>query len=132
MLPDQFPPGSSGNSVTKMYQLSKKNKDTEEYFVGGRSFKGWVLGLSMVGTSISSQFPAEFAPVVEDIANVKLERDYNLDAPQGVAGRNSDNTFIQKMLGWAPALPLEEGMKRTYTWIEQQYADRKAGKRTVS
>ncbi|RKX29281.1 MAG: sodium:solute symporter, partial [Verrucomicrobia bacterium] len=36
------------------YYFSKKNKDTEEYFVGGRSFKGWVLGLSMVGTSISS------------------------------------------------------------------------------
>jgi GDP-D-mannose 3',5'-epimerase len=64
---------------------------------------------------------------VENIAGVKLERVYDLDAPQGVAGRNSDNTFIKEMLDWEPDTPFNEGIARTYTWIEQQYNDRKAG-----
>jgi nucleoside-diphosphate-sugar epimerase len=74
----------------------------------------------------------DLVSMAEKIGGVTLKRTHKLDAPTGVAGRNSDNTFIQKVLGWAPSLPLEEGMKRTYTWIEQQFADRKAGKRTVS
>jgi len=61
-----------------------------------------------------------------------LKREHDLDAPKGVAGRNSDNTFIQQVLGWEPSTPLEDGLKKTYEWIEQQYLDRKAGKRTVS
>jgi GDP-D-mannose 3', 5'-epimerase len=68
---------------------------------------------------------------IEEIGGVKLERKYQLDAPIGVAGRNSDNTFIQKVLRWEPNTPLKEGLKPTYAWIEQQYFDRKAGKRVV-
>jgi nucleoside-diphosphate-sugar epimerase len=68
---------------------------------------------------------------IEEIAGVKLNRTYKLDAPKGVAGRNSDNTMIQQVLGWEPNLPLKEGLKHTYQWIEQQYADRKMGKRVV-
>jgi nucleoside-diphosphate-sugar epimerase len=60
-----------------------------------------------------------------------MERKYVLDAPRGVAGRNSDNTMIKAILGWEPNLPLKEGLKTTYQWIEEQYADRKAGKRVV-
>jgi len=74
----------------------------------------------------------DLVSITEKIGGIKLERQHDMDAPRGVAGRNSDNTFIQKVLGWAPSTPLEEGMKKTYAWIEQQYADRKAGKRTVS
>ena len=74
----------------------------------------------------------ELAIVAEEIAGVQLKRTYNLDAPQGVAGRNSDNTMIQKILGWEPDTLLQEGLAKTYAWIEQQYLDRKAGKRTVS
>ncbi len=74
----------------------------------------------------------DLVSITEKIGGIKLERQHDLDAPIGVAGRNSDNTFIQKVLGWAPGIPLEEGMKKTYAWIEQQYSDRKAGKRTVS
>ena len=70
----------------------------------------------------------DLVSMIEDIAGVKLERHYKLDAPQGVAGRNSDNTFIQQVLGWHPDTPLREGMQKTYAWIQQQYADRKAGK----
>jgi len=67
---------------------------------------------------------------IEDIAGVKLERHYDLDAPRGVAGRNSDNTFIQQVLEWEPDTSLREGMEKSYAWISQQYADRKAGKPT--
>jgi nucleoside-diphosphate-sugar epimerase len=58
--------------------------------------------------------------VVEDIARIKLKRRYNLDAPKGVNGRNSDNTLIQKMLGWEPSIPLRTGMEKTYAWIYDQ------------
>ena len=68
---------------------------------------------------------------IEEIGGVKLHRTYDPTAPKGVAGRNSDNTFINEVLGWEPCIPLKEGLKTTYAWIEQQYADRKAGKRTV-
>jgi nucleoside-diphosphate-sugar epimerase len=68
--------------------------------------------------------------MLEEIAGINLERHYDLNAPRGVAGRNSDNTFIQQILGWEPDTPLRKGMERTYAWIKQQYADRKAGKPT--
>jgi len=68
----------------------------------------------------------------EKAGGVKLDRNYKLDAPKGVRGRNSDNTLIKQLLGWEPNLPLEEGLAKTYAWIEQQYNDRKAGKPTVS
>jgi nucleoside-diphosphate-sugar epimerase len=70
--------------------------------------------------------------VAEEIGGVELERAHDMDAPQGVAGRNSDNTFIKKVLGWEPDTPFKDGLKSTYDWIEQQYNDRKAGKRTIS
>jgi nucleoside-diphosphate-sugar epimerase len=69
----------------------------------------------------------ELVSIIEEIGGVTLEREYLLDAPRGVAGRNSDNTFIQQVLGWEPNTPLREGMAKTYAWIKQQYADRKAG-----
>ena len=74
----------------------------------------------------------DLVSIAEKIGGIKLERHHDMNAPRGVAGRNSDNTFIQQVLRWAPSTPLEEGMKKTYAWIEQQYKDRKAGKRTVS
>jgi nucleoside-diphosphate-sugar epimerase len=66
---------------------------------------------------------------VEKIAGKKLKRTYKLDAPLGVAGRNSDNTFIKKVLGWEPNTPLDKGLAITYQWIKGQYNARKAGKR---
>jgi GDP-D-mannose 3',5'-epimerase len=74
----------------------------------------------------------DLVSLAEKIGGVKLEREYDLDAPKGVAGRNSDNTFIRQVLGWEPNTPLEEGLTKTYDWIEQQYNDRKAGKHTVT
>jgi nucleoside-diphosphate-sugar epimerase len=68
--------------------------------------------------------------MIEEIAGVMLERKYQLDAPRGVAGRNSDNTMIKEFLGWEPNIPLRQGMEQTYRWIDSQYHDRKAGKPT--
>lgn len=66
--------------------------------------------------------------IVEDIAGVKLKRTYNLDAPKGVNGRNSDNTKIQEYLGWEPSIALRDGMERTYRWIYDEFMAReKAG-----
>ena len=68
---------------------------------------------------------------VERIAGVKLKRSYDLSAPRGVAGRNSDNTFIKKMLKWEPNTSLDDGLKATYKWIKEQYHARKQGRRVV-
>jgi GDP-D-mannose 3', 5'-epimerase len=63
--------------------------------------------------------------IVEDIAGYKLKRSYDLDAPKGVRGRNSDNTLIKQYLDWAPSYPLAEGMKKTYAWIKEQMINEK-------
>ena len=69
--------------------------------------------------------------LAEEIGGVKLQRTYDLDAPKGVAGRNSDNTFIQSVLGWEPNTPLRAGLEKTYRWIEEQHALKKAGQQVV-
>jgi nucleoside-diphosphate-sugar epimerase len=63
----------------------------------------------------------QLVDMVEDIAKVKLKRIYDLDAPKGVMGRNSDNTLIKKYLGWEPDIPLRQGLEKTYAWIYDQY-----------
>ncbi len=73
----------------------------------------------------------ELVSLAEGIGNVKLTHKYDLDAPRGVAGRNSDNSFIKQVLGWEPATLFKEGLTKTYAWIEQQYYKRKAGMRVV-
>jgi GDP-D-mannose 3',5'-epimerase len=68
---------------------------------------------------------------VEKIATVQLERSYDLDAPRGVAGRNSDNTFIKSVLNWEPNTPLDVGLRHTYEWIKEQYYSRKQANHAV-
>jgi nucleoside-diphosphate-sugar epimerase len=62
----------------------------------------------------------QLVDIVEDIAGVQLTRRYNLDAPKGVRGRNSDNTLILERLNWEPSTSLADGMEKTYTWIYDQ------------
>jgi nucleoside-diphosphate-sugar epimerase len=62
----------------------------------------------------------ELVDLVEGIAGVTLDRNYDLSAPQGVRGRNSDNTLISERLGWSPSISLEEGLQNTYKWIFDQ------------
>jgi GDP-D-mannose 3',5'-epimerase len=71
----------------------------------------------------------ELLSKIERIAGVKLNRKYDLTAPRGVAGRNSDNTFIKKVLKWEPDTKLDMGLAFTYKWIKEQYYHRKAGRR---
>jgi nucleoside-diphosphate-sugar epimerase len=66
----------------------------------------------------------QLVDIVEQIAGVTLKRRYNLSAPKGVNGRNSDNTLIQKLMGWEPDTKLRDGMERTYRWIHDQMAGR--------
>ncbi len=63
----------------------------------------------------------QLVDIAEDIAGIKLKRSYNLGAPKGVNGRNSDNTKIQEYLGWEPSIRLRDGMAKTYAWIHEQY-----------
>lgn len=58
--------------------------------------------------------------VVSEIAGISVDRVYDMTKPQGVHGRNSDNTLIKSLLGWEPKTPLQTGLEKTYQWIEQQ------------
>jgi GDP-D-mannose 3',5'-epimerase len=62
----------------------------------------------------------QLVDIAEEIAGVKLKRNYNLSAPKGVNGRNSDNTLIQEKLNWAPSIRLRAGLALTYAWIENE------------
>jgi len=68
---------------------------------------------------------------VERIAGVKLDRRHDLTAPLGVAGRNSDNSFIKNVLNWEPNTSLDVGLKATYLWIKEQHEKRKTGQTVV-
>ncbi len=63
----------------------------------------------------------QLVSIAEEIAGVKLIRHYKLDAPKGVAGRNSDNAKIQQYLGWEPDTRLRDGMEKTYRWIHEEF-----------
>jgi GDP-D-mannose 3', 5'-epimerase len=62
----------------------------------------------------------QLVDIVEEIAGIKLDRKYDLNAPKGVNGRNSDNTKIKEYLGWEPSIRLQAGLAKTYEWIESQ------------
>ena len=62
----------------------------------------------------------QMVSILEDIAGITLERHYKLDAPQGVRGRNSDNTLFHSIYGWEPSITLRDGLERTYSWIYDQ------------
>jgi GDP-D-mannose 3', 5'-epimerase len=68
----------------------------------------------------------QLVDIAEDIAGIKLNRSYNLSAPKGVNGRNSDNTLIQKVFGWEPSTRLRDGLERTYDWIYGQMTSKSA------
>jgi GDP-D-mannose 3', 5'-epimerase len=62
----------------------------------------------------------QLVDIVEDIAGIQLKRTYQLDAPTGVRGRNSDNARLQAAIGWSPATTLRYGLERNYAWILDQ------------
>jgi len=62
----------------------------------------------------------ELVDIVAGIAGKKIKKKHDLTKPQGVRGRNSDNTRLREVLQWQPSVPLEEGLKETYSWITNQ------------
>lgn len=62
----------------------------------------------------------DLVSVVEKVAGTSVERSYDLSAPLGVRGRNSDNTRIKQILGWEPSTSLEDGIAKTYAWVFNQ------------
>jgi nucleoside-diphosphate-sugar epimerase len=58
--------------------------------------------------------------IIQDLAQIKVKRKYNLSAPKGVRGRNSDNSFILENLNWEPKTSLIDGLEKTYKWIYQE------------
>ena len=66
--------------------------------------------------------------LVEEIAGLKLKRRYNLSAPKGVNGRNSDNTLIKKLFNWEPSTRLRDGLEKTYRWIYDQMTKKSSAK----
>src|ERR1700731_3167513 len=74
----------------------------------------------------------QLVDLVEEIGGVKLKRNYNLGAPKGGNGRNSDNTLIRKIFDWEPSTRLRDGLERTYRWIHEQMAPRSATRSTVA
>jgi nucleoside-diphosphate-sugar epimerase len=64
----------------------------------------------------------EMVTILEDIAGIQVKRNHNLSAPQGVRGRNSDNTLIRERYGWEPSITLREGLEQTYRWIYDRLA----------
>lgn len=73
----------------------------------------------------------QLVDIAEEIAGIKLKRTYNLGGPKGVNGRNSDNTLIQKYVGWEPNTALRTGLEKTYRWIYDQYLAREKGETGV-
>ena len=61
----------------------------------------------------------QLADIAADAAGIEIEK-VHIDGPMGVRGRNSDNTKLREVLGWQPQIPLEDGIARTYVWIEDQ------------
>jgi len=69
----------------------------------------------------------EMVDIIAKIANKNIGKNHLLDKPQGVRGRNSDNTLCQQVLGWTPKVSLEEGLVPTYKWIEGEVQKSKNG-----
>jgi nucleoside-diphosphate-sugar epimerase len=74
----------------------------------------------------------QLVDIAEEIAGVRLARRYNLDAPKGVRGRNSDNALIRERLGWEPDTPLATGLEQTYAWIHDQLTGSRARVRAAT
>ena len=73
----------------------------------------------------------QLVDMVEELAGITVRRQYDVSAPKGVRGRNSDNTMIRERLGWEPSTPLRIGLERTYRWIYDELAARiRSGRRS--
>ena len=93
--------------------------------------KMWSSGYSEPMNLGSSEMVSinQLIDMIEQIAGIQVKRKYDLTKPQGVRGRNSDNTLIKQVTGWEPSTNLQNGLEKTYAWIEEQIEQ---GKQDVS
>ena len=84
--------------------------------------KMWDSGYSKALNLGSSEMVSvnQLIDMIEDIAGIKVKRNYDTTKPQGVRGRNSDNTLIKNIIGWEPSIKLKDGLKKTYDWIYKE------------
>ncbi|HSB28593.1 MAG TPA: NAD-dependent epimerase/dehydratase family protein, partial [Pyrinomonadaceae bacterium] len=73
----------------------------------------------------------ELVDIVAKIAGKRIGKAYDLTKPQGVRGRNSDNTRLREVLKWEPKISLEEGLEQTYHWIAGELAKNNATVKTL-
>ena len=66
----------------------------------------------------------ELVDLVCEVAGKRLSKHYNLQGPQGVRGRNSDNSRLRRVLGWEPSVTLRQGLRQTYPWVEHELRQR--------
>ena len=92
----------------------------DDCVVGTRKIMGSDVGEPINLGSSEMVTINQLVDIAEDIAGIKLERRCDLSAPKGVAGRNSDNTRIEELLGWAPSIRLRDGMQKTFAWIQTE------------
>jgi len=87
--------------------------------------KMWSSGYSKALNLGSSEMVSvnQLIDMIEDIAGIKVKRNYDTTKPQGVRGRNSDNTLIKDIIGWEPSIKLKDGLKRTYDWIYKEMTE---------
>ena len=64
--------------------------------------------------------------MIEEIADYRVEKNYQLDKPKGVRGRSSDNKMVINKVGWQPKYSLKEGLEKTYNWIYKQMTSEKS------
>jgi len=74
----------------------------------------------------------QLVDMVEEIAGIRLKRRYDLDAPKGVMGRNSENTRIREYLNWEPSISLRIGLEKTYAWIYDQFMAQEKERRVLA
>ena len=101
------------------YKEKQKNTRGEIGATVAKRF-GYIVIVSVLPDSPAEKAGLRSGDIVEEIAGVKLKRSYNLNAPRGVTGRNSDNTKIKQYLNWEPSIRLKDGLWKTYTWIERE------------
>lgn len=74
----------------------------------------------------------QLVDLIAEIAGKRIAKVHNLQGPQGVRGRNSDNSLLRQVLGWEPSITLREGLAQTYPWIAEQLRKTKHPKRAVA
>ena len=100
-------------------------------FLASAGGLGWYAA-KQVNLASDLQAKVQTASLRANIAEIEVEREHDLNAPQGVRGRNSDNSLILEKLNWEPEVDLKTGLEKTYAWIEEQIEHEAKGELVIS